>query len=635
MKKLILTLLGILFLSAFSAFAESVKIDFTQSPIEITDGSNSSTVTKTDQQELGDVTLNDYLSLTSNGKWWTKKLRFYSNNTLEIVGEASVKITKIAVAYTYKAFVGNFKVKDGDATSYSNATNYTTTGTSGTYTWNAPDGSNIHSILFTNTGEQSRLNSITITYEITGPAVVDNPTISNEKGVVTLDCTTTGATIKYHVGDAAVEATECTEVYTEPFTVTKGQTVSVIATKDGANDSEVVSQVISWETLPCGDVTTNPVAVNEDITVERGTVITFSAENADALAFEVDGQAKEIVANPYEYTATADALVTVTPIQDGEEVTDKSAVFTIAIKAAEACGEVIFTPASGSEITTGSTITATAANAVKYEYAFNDRTSITVEGETLNITAPAEEGEYTLSVTPYNADNVAGTTATASYTVKLPTSASVNLVFSAAQSTGNMIGAKDAVNINKMLDTNSQSLVTSLSDAANLAGGASNNGSRAVRFGTLASGSYKVGTLTLNLASSYKITSIDVTLSTYKSNKGPANPTWNLDINGHTMAETLTADVTTATTYTISFETLSRAGVTAVNSLIIKSTDAPVDVYSLKINYEPTQTGIIDVTVSGEGEVEYFNLQGVRVANPESGLYIRRQGNQVSKVYLR
>ena len=46
-------------------------------------------------------------------------------------------------------------------------------------------------------------------------------------------------------------------------------------------------------------------------------------------------------------------------------------------------------------------------------------------------------------------------------------------------------------------------------------------------------------------------------------------------------------------------------------------------------------TGVIDVTVAGEGEVEYFNLQGVRIANPESGLYIRRQGNQVSKVYLR
>ncbi len=33
--------------------------------------------------------------------------------------------------------------------------------------------------------------------------------------------------------------------------------------------------------------------------------------------------------------------------------------------------------------------------------------------------------------------------------------------------------------------------------------------------------------------------------------------------------------------------------------------------------------------------VEFFNLQGVRVANPENGLYIRRQGNKVEKVVIR
>ena len=36
-----------------------------------------------------------------------------------------------------------------------------------------------------------------------------------------------------------------------------------------------------------------------------------------------------------------------------------------------------------------------------------------------------------------------------------------------------------------------------------------------------------------------------------------------------------------------------------------------------------------------EAEVEWFNLQGVRIANPESGLYIRRQGNKISKVVVR
>ena len=33
--------------------------------------------------------------------------------------------------------------------------------------------------------------------------------------------------------------------------------------------------------------------------------------------------------------------------------------------------------------------------------------------------------------------------------------------------------------------------------------------------------------------------------------------------------------------------------------------------------------------------VEYFNLQGVRVANPENGLYIRRQGNKAQKVLVK
>ena len=46
-----------------------------------------------------------------------------------------------------------------------------------------------------------------------------------------------------------------------------------------------------------------------------------------------------------------------------------------------------------------------------------------------------------------------------------------------------------------------------------------------------------------------------------------------------------------------------------------------------------TTTGIEDVTVEGEGEAEYFNLQGLRVAQPEAGqLYIKRQGDKAVKV---
>ena len=47
-------------------------------------------------------------------------------------------------------------------------------------------------------------------------------------------------------------------------------------------------------------------------------------------------------------------------------------------------------------------------------------------------------------------------------------------------------------------------------------------------------------------------------------------------------------------------------------------------------------TGIEGITIGGDNtEAEYFNLQGVRVANPTEGLYIVRRGNTVTKQYIR
>ncbi|MCM1142914.1 MAG: hypothetical protein NC453_30485, partial [Muribaculum sp.] len=45
--------------------------------------------------------------------------------------------------------------------------------------------------------------------------------------------------------------------------------------------------------------------------------------------------------------------------------------------------------------------------------------------------------------------------------------------------------------------------------------------------------------------------------------------------------------------------------------------------------------GIEDVVAEDNAPVEFFNLQGVRVANPENGVFIRRQGATVSKVLVK
>ncbi len=48
------------------------------------------------------------------------------------------------------------------------------------------------------------------------------------------------------------------------------------------------------------------------------------------------------------------------------------------------------------------------------------------------------------------------------------------------------------------------------------------------------------------------------------------------------------------------------------------------------------EAGVNNVVVADENApVEYFNLQGVRVANPENGLFIVKQGNKVSKQVIR
>lgn len=42
-----------------------------------------------------------------------------------------------------------------------------------------------------------------------------------------------------------------------------------------------------------------------------------------------------------------------------------------------------------------------------------------------------------------------------------------------------------------------------------------------------------------------------------------------------------------------------------------------------------------DINIDENAPVEYYNLQGVKVENPENGIYIRRQGSKVSKVVIR
>lgn len=69
-------------------------------------------------------------------------------------------------------------------------------------------------------------------------------------------------------------------------------------------------------------------------------------------------------------------------------------------------------------------------------------------------------------------------------------------------------------------------------------------------------------------------------------------------------------------------------------SVVFSVTGKP-HINTITITTTGIPTGVEDVTVDENAPVEYYNLQGVRVDNPENGIYIRRQGSKVSKVLVK
>lgn len=72
---------------------------------------------------------------------------------------------------------------------------------------------------------------------------------------------------------------------------------------------------------------------------------------------------------------------------------------------------------------------------------------------------------------------------------------------------------------------------------------------------------------------------------------------------------------------------------TGDSQTIVFSTIATTNIETISVTYD-TATGIEDAMIVADAPVEYYNLQGVKVANPENGIFIKRQGGKAIKVVL-
>lgn len=97
------------------------------------------------------------------------------------------------------------------------------------------------------------------------------------------------------------------------------------------------------------------------------------------------------------------------------------------------------------------------------------------------------------------------------------------------------------------------------------------------------------------------------------------------------------ADVNTEWTYNHTTHPLTYQGQPMTVKYYAKAPGkAPSAVGELNVDENGSTTGIEAIAVdAAKGEVEYYNLQGQRIAAPAAGLYIMRQGTEVKKVLVK
>ena len=168
----------------------------------------------------------------------------------------------------------------------------------------------------------------------------------------------------------------------------------------------------------------NGTANGQNVTAYAGDVFTFTADNADSMSIKVGTEdTPSITSDTNSISWTA-----VTPIADNttynltiyatKGTETKTATFSVVVKMAPLCGNVIFTPGAG-EITKGSYVTITCENATQIKYWFESNPTYTGTVPVADAKVKIDEN-CTLHAVGINADGVEGIESTAEYTVVVP-----------------------------------------------------------------------------------------------------------------------------------------------------------------------------------------------------------------------
>ena len=498
---------------------------------------------------------------------------------------------------------------------------------------------NTSSPRFTNykTGTQK---NCTLYKKDSGGYTVLAPSIACVDNVVTITNNEEGASVYYTIDGTEPDANST--LYTAPFAITETCTVKAVAIKDGESSITTTYNATFVAPAEVEPFTSSIAAVDDVITAARGTEITFTSLHAAKIEAVIaiegqDGATESVESDKFVYTVSGAASIMLTSYNvDGTEA--HSALYEIALEAAPLCGELVFNPASGSAVIAGSEVTITCENAATITYIIEINgelgDAIEVEGNEAKVVV---NEACTIHADAKNIDGVPSEAAEASYTIaEAPATGDFTFVFG--------VDGQNVIKLaNKEIAVSSES--SKLEDLNNLDGvkftapdgcsiefsiGTSRNAPRFFKSASSVKNPatdhvrvYNGNTMTVSVPEGTVITSLSFTQVTNATTwtEMPADPagTW----SGKTWTPAPAASA------------MMREAAKGVESVTFKPTGT-THFATVTVNYERPTTGVGSVVVDdANAPVEYYNLQGVRVENPANGLYIRRQGNNVSKVFVR
>ena len=460
--------------------------------------------------------------------------------------------------------------------------------------------------------------------ETTVEETVATPTFTPNGGelkygnnTVTITCETADATI-YYTTDGTTPTASSTK-YTGAFTLTSNATVKAIAVKDGWTDSEVASVSFTYTV----ETVATPTFTPNGGEIEAGTMIAISCATEGAtIYYSIDGgEPTTVYSAPFALNEAA-TVKAVAKKEGWNNSATAQASFTIK---QEVVVETVATPViapNGGEIEAGTTISiscATEGATIYYSTNGGEPTTVYSAPFALNEAATVKA----IAVKDgWNDSEIA----TASFTIKVEESVEEENNFTVAFTEGTING------VTRYLTTFSAPYVVEIPSDVKLyiILKASSTSTTLHRIYSKYIPANQGVILESSSTDNITITPSDYNPSTVKYRKNLLKHT----VEGSVVAQDgfYLLDSNSETNVLKFYK--AEAGVTIPqNSAYLDLSSTSIRVFSIGLGDDSEVSGIEDVNAE-DAEVEYYNLQGVKVENPEKGIYIMKQGGKTSKVVL-